>query len=117
MKDENAFNQYLGKELTKMHQQRLYHMKAADKFRSGVSDFLIWKTFTSAAVECKFVGGKEQLNSDSKKKLLSHPFTGEQITFLESIARTGNRAWGLVFFNFAKQMILIPWDKIPEGGN
>jgi len=117
MRDESAFNQYLGKELTKLHQQKLSHMKAADKFRSGVSDFLVWWMGTSLALECKFVKNTGQLPYDSKKKLLSHPFTGEQITFLEGISLSGNLAWGLVALDFSKQMILIPCREIPEVGN
>lgn len=117
MKDENAFNRHLGKELTKLHKKRVFHMKAADKFRSGVSDFLIWRVGSSLAIESKFVKDLGDAPKLSKKKLLSHAFSGEQITFLESIALSGNHAWGLVAIDEIRRMVMVPYREIPENGN
>ena len=110
MKNENALNAYLGKELRKLS-PRVHTIKISDKFTSGISDFLLYTEGTSIAVEVKFV---PELPS-YKAQLLQHPFTGEQLTFLESIDLTNNRAFGLVVIG--KMAYPVPACFIPETGN
>lgn len=114
MKDENAFNAHLSKELKKLERPGAdftFYMKAADKFRSGVSDFIIWRRSLSIAIESKFT------KLIGNGLLLSHPFSGPQLTFLESIALSGNEAYGLVGIGEEKAMYLIPYKQIPREGN
>jgi hypothetical protein len=111
MKGENDFNGQLSKEFRQL--KGLHHVKVADKFTIGISDFLIWIEGTSIALETKFV--KEW--PKGHLKLLQHEFTGPQQTFLESIALTGNRAFGLVYVDCVRQSFIIPWNQIPKEGN
>lgn len=114
MKDENAFNSHLSKELKRLERTGpdfTFYMKAADKFRSGVSDFLIWRKSLTIAVESKFT------KTAGNGLLLSHPFSGPQLTFLESIALSGNEAYGLIGIGEEKAMYLVPYKRIPKEGN
>lgn len=112
MRNENAYNAYLSKELRKLHSEGLYHTKTSDRFTAGISDFLIWWKGKSIALEVKFI--KE---FTTKGDLLAHPFTGAQLTFLESIHFSGNNAYGLVAVGSEKRMYAIPWSTIPINGN
>lgn len=113
MRDENALNSHIGKQLTKLQPRGLAYMKAADKFRSGVSDFLVWWQGNSFAIEVKFI---KDWPSD-KAKLLTHQFKPEQITFLENIDLSENGAFGLVGVDSERLMYLIPLELIPRSGN
>lgn len=113
MKDENAFNRYLGKELTKLSCNNTFYTKVADKFRTGVSDFIIWSCETSLAMESKFI----KTFPTDKSKLLKHPFSGQQITYMESVDLTGNFGFGLVGVYDIKKMYTVHYKSIPEEGN
>jgi hypothetical protein len=107
---ENDFNSNLSKEIRKLA-PKVHYLKVSDKFGIGISDFLIWRDGTCAAVEVKYITEYPNPNV----QLLKHPFKGSQITFLESISLTGNRAFGIV--GVGKDIYLIPWKKIPPNGN
>lgn len=114
MKDENAFNAHISKELKKLERPGpdfTFYLKAADKFRSGVSDFIIWRRSLTIAIESKFA------KVVGNGLLLSHNFSGAQITFLESMALAGNEAYGLVGVGEEKAMYLVPYNQIPREGN
>lgn len=115
MKTENDFNAFLGKELRLLQKPPAwtFYMKAADKFRSGVSDFLIFHARTTLALENKFI---REWPGDNVL-LLSHEFDGTQQTFLESVSLSGNRAFGLVGVGSEKAMYAIHWSYIPKKGN
>ena len=104
MKTENEFNALLSKKLKSMS-PHIHYIKASDKFTIGVSDFIIWGGGgNSLVMESKFV--KEIPGPNAK--LLKHPFSGSQKTFLESVALTKNQAFGLVGVHSWKEMYLIP---------
>lgn len=111
MKNENAFNAFLSKELRKLQPKGYHYVKASDKFTVGISDFIIWGRGRSVALESKFIS---KIPSEGSK-LLQHTFSGAQVTFLESIGLSGNRAFGLVATDLL--IYLVPWDKMPSGGN
>jgi len=115
MKDENAFNASLSKRLKRLEKKPNFtlYIKPADKFREGISDFLIFRSGKTLALETKFVG---DWPSD-KALLLKHEFSGAQQTFLESMVLSGNLAFGLVAVDSEKKMFLIPQHGIPESGN
>ena len=115
MRNENAFNAWLSKELRTLHSKGFHHAKISDKFTAGVSDFLIWGLGKSVVIESKYVKEFPKDTSD----LLEHTFSGAQITFLESIGLTGNRAFGLIAVGDRKggSLFLIPWKEIPDSGN
>lgn len=112
MKTENEFNAYLSKEL-KRWRPEVYTMKAADKFRTGVSDFILWGWGRSVALETKFI--KEW--PSERGKLLKHPFTGPQLTFFRNIQGTGCHAFGLIAVKEERKMFAISAGHIPESGN
>ena len=109
---ENDFNAMLSKNLRKLSPS-VFFIKASDKFTIGISDFLIWHNHTCAALECKYVAAWP----GQRSQLLKHPFKGGQTTFLESIALTGNRGFGLIGVGECTRMFLVPWNEIPAGGN
>ena len=112
MKTENDFNGALSKKIRALG-SGTFSFKASDKMTVGVSDFLIWRGGMTLALESKFIASTPSL----KAQLLQHPFSGAQLTFLESLALSGNKAFGLVGIEDKKMMYLIPWDQIPASGN
>ena len=110
MKTEGDFNAALSKQFRKAG---IFAIKVADKFTIGISDFLILHNSVTLALECKFIS---EWPSD-RAQLLKHPFTGEQLTFMESVRLAGHRAIGLVAVKEAGKMILIESQAIPESGN
>ncbi len=115
MKDENEFNSKISKALKPLETREnfTFAVKAADKFRSGVSDFMIYRGGRATALENKFL---RKWPSD-RSKLLSHPFSGPQITYLESLKLAGCGAYGMIGVEEEKAMFLIPQTHIPENGN
>jgi len=112
MKTENDFNAVYGKKL-RVLQPKIHVVKISDKFTDGLSDFLLFGPSGAVALENKFI---KKWPSDNAK-LLIHPFTGSQLTFLESIWLSGNRAYGMVAIDDSKEMFLIPYMNIPSTGN
>lgn len=115
MKNENAFNAWLSKEIRCIHTKGYHHVKISDKFTAGVSDFLLWGHGKHSVLEVKYVS---QFPKEGCK-LLKHPFEGAQITFMESIGLTGNRAHGLIAAGDKKDglLYLMDWKDIPPSGN
>ena len=112
MKNEHAFNNYLGKELRRMIPD-LHVYKAADKY-SVVPDFLLWCVGTSSSVEVKFV---KDIPDSGKAKVLTHPFSGGQIAFMRHMEKTKNFSYGLVAKHSSKIMYVIRCNDIPDKGN
>jgi len=112
MKTEGDLNGEISSWLRKMS-PKIHYLKVADKYSLGISDFIIWGDGKNAAVESKFV----LIPPGPNVLLLKHPFSGKQITFLESIYLTGNRSWGLVYINETSLFYLIQYTRIPEKGN
>lgn len=114
MRDENAFNAKIAEKLKRMEKPGptfTHYLKAADRFRSGVSDFLIWRSGITLAMENKYIKGW----GNPGAALLNHTFDGAQQTFLESQELAGCKAFGLV--GVADGMYLIHRKQIPESGN
>lgn len=115
MKNENQFNAYLSKEFRARHNRlKIYHMKASDKFTAGVADFLLWGNSYSCGLETKFI---DAIPKKDNTLLLEHPFTGTQLTFLESLRIAGSGNYGLVAVKDTSTMFLINGIHLPELGN
>lgn len=110
MKTEGDFNAALSKQLRKAG---IFAIKVADKFTIGISDFLILHNSRTLAMECKFIS---DWPSD-KARLLKHPFSGEQLTFMESVRLAGHMAVGLIAVKEAGRMFLVESRLIPHSGN
>ena len=113
MNTENQFNTYLGKELMKLS-TTVDFMKASDKYQVGVSDFLLWSEGVSTVLEVKFI--KEWPKRESSK-ILSHIFSGPQLTFMHRKEVVGTKAFGLIYHKGEDTMYLIRSTIIPESGN
>jgi hypothetical protein len=113
MKTEGDFNAYLSKELRRFT-PKVAVLKIADKFTTGISDFLIWANGRSLALESKFI---TELPTRATTKILSHPFSGAQTTFLETINLAGSISYGLIAIDSEKKFYLIYHSFIPQDGN
>lgn len=103
MNNENELNAALSKFLRKK-MPKLHPVKVADKMTLGLSDFLIFCLATSVGLEVKFV---KELPVRDSSKVLTHEFSGAQLTFLESLELTLNRGYGLIGVKPWNKMILI----------
>lgn len=117
MKSEHALNSHLAK-LMRRKSPELKYLKTSDKFAIGISDFLLWWDgpcrHHSAAIEVKFI---KEYPKRGGSKLLSHPFSGVQISYLHQMACAASHAYGLVGVDCEKLMYVVPYKEIPEPGN
>ncbi len=116
MKTENDLNAIFSKNLRTMWgmQDGIFHYKPNDRITDGVSDFLIWSKSETLALENKLC---KAMDVNSKAKVLNHPFSGAQITFLESQKLVGNKAYGAVYVLEHKGFYLFEHAEIPKTGN
>ena len=112
MKTEGEFNTFLGNQMKKMGKE-FTAIKHSDRFQTGISDFMVYGNGKAMALESKFV--KELPGGNTL--LLKHPFTGPQLTYLESISLSGNWAFGIVGIEQTKRIYAIPFSKLPKEGN
>lgn len=112
MRNENAFNAFLSKEIRKFGPE-VFAIKVSDKFTVGISDFLVFGFGKTLALETKFV---RKWPGDNKL-LLDHTFSGGQVTFLESMHLAGHRAYGAVAVEETRRVYFMAWNRIPESGN
>jgi len=108
VKNENEFNAYLSKELSKLS-PGLAKLKMAEKYHIGVPDFCLWLDGRSVLFESKFVRSIDQW---SDRVGLKHPFTGPQRSFLKTMIRAGVPAFGVIGVGSRKRMILVPGDEL-----
>ena len=113
MKTEGEFNAYLSKQLKKYNPQ-VASVKIADKFQVGISDFLIWANSKSLALETKHI---MDLPERKTTKILTHPFSGAQLTFLETISLAGSMGYGLISIDSEQRFYVIHYKDIPSDGN
>ena len=112
MKTEGEFNSFLSKEFSRLTPM-LKYLKASDRFAIGVSDFLLWYKGRSRGLECKFV---KEIKSQNRK-ILEHPFSGAQVTFLEGLVLSGSDGFGLVGIKSLKKMYLLDVSVLIQGTN
>jgi hypothetical protein len=113
MNTEHDANRRIQEELRKA-QPKYYSLKVAEKYHAGISDFFIWGEGRCAALEVKLV---KELPARATTLVLKHPFDGPQLTFMRSIVRTGNSAFGAVVTDYNCMVHLFSVDDIPESGN
>lgn len=112
MKSENDFNRYLSKQFKAM--RGLVHIKTADKYTPGVSDFLLWSGGKGAFLETKFIRKMPRVTAN----LLKHPFSSKQVSFLKGMTNVaGCPAWGAVGVFEEKRIYCLPSWMIPFEGN
>ena len=113
MKTENDFNAYLSKNL-KRYSPDVHTVKISDKFTVGISDFMVFCSGKTLALETKF---EKSFPQRKTSQVLSHPFSGAQLTFLESMFLTGNMGYGMVAIEETQKMYIFPFAAIPVSGN
>lgn len=87
--------------------------KTNDRFSLGIPDLWIIARGRLFAIEAKYVSGWDLL---SDKPLLSHRFSGPQVSILRQIRRAGGLSFGAVQTEPTVAYILDPFD-IPKSGN
>jgi len=93
------------------------YIKTSEKYMAGVSDFLVWRDGIGLALEVK-MSRKRMLNKEVKGKLLSHPFSSKQISFLKGFSIIGGgRAWGVICLSDLSRLYPVRWDELPASGN
>ena len=112
MKTENDLNAYLSRGFKK-YGSSLYAFKAADKYTSGMPDFLLWHAGVSYAIEVKFI---KDLPKTKAGKILSHEFTPRQLTRMKQMAAAGVSCVGAVGIA-GDGLYLVPLESLPEDGN
>jgi len=109
---ETNINKYLSRKLRTLR-PKTYHIKIADKYTIGISDFLIWHLGCTIALEMKYIDDYPSEHS----KLLTHIFTGSQLTFLEDMELAQNISVGGVCVNSEKRVYIMSLEDIPPEGN
>ena len=93
------------------------YLKTSEKYMAGVSDFLVWQEGIGLAMEVK-MAKKRLVNKEARGKLLAHPFSSKQISFLKGFSKIGGgKAWGVVCLSDLKRIYPVKWDEIPASGN
>lgn len=111
MKTEHQLNSHITATLKQSGQ--FMYLKASEKYMAGVSDFLVWHKGIGLAMEVKMAKKKTM-----KGKLLGHPFSSKQISFLEGFSRIGGgKAFGVVCVLETKRIYPVKWCDIPKNGN
>lgn len=87
--------------------------KTNDRFSLGIPDLWIITRGRLFAVEAKFCSS---WNESSSRPLLSHKFSGTQISILRQIRRAGGLSCGVVQVEPSVAFVLDPSD-IPSSGN
>ena len=113
MRTENQFNAYLSGEFKRFY-PKLTYMKTSDKYNVGVPDFFLWAYGTCRGLESKFI---KKLPENADSKLLEHPFSPTQLTFLHKIEGTFNHGFGVIGCDANKIMYVIRSPFIPSNGN
>ena len=111
MNNENEFNAWLTKDIRKLGTE-IKAIKLSDRFRSGVSDWLIFHKGLTIAVESKAV--KEL---PKRGRALKHPVTGPQLSFFESMRLAGICGFVIVAELDIRAMTVIPYPSVPRSGN
>lgn len=113
MKDENAFNAHVKKEIDKMGSS-IRAMKISDRFHIGWSDFLLFRGGVSVAVESKFF---RELPARPGSNILGHAVTGQQRSFFKTMAHAGTPCWVIIGYDAERRIAVVPFSEVPENGN
>jgi hypothetical protein len=87
-------------------------IKTSDRFHAGISDWLVFHKGKVAAIEAKFVSVPSK-----RGKLLKHPVSGPQQTFMKVMRECGVPGYALIGFGDTRRMVTIPIEDIPPSGN
>jgi hypothetical protein len=110
---ENLFNAALSKKIKLLGKSYLA-LKFSDRFKIGLSDWIIFHEGLSVCLEAKAI---QSLPEKATSKVLGHTFAGPQLTFFRDMDLVSVSCWGLVARLDLRKMLLIPASKLPASGN
>lgn len=114
MRTEHQLNAHI---TTVLKKTGFMYLKTSEKYMAGVSDFLVWKDGIGLAMEVK-MAKKRLTNNTAIGKLLGHPFSSKQISFLKGFSKIGGgKAWGVIYLPTLKRVYPVRWSEIPDSGN
>lgn len=111
MRTENEFNARLTKDIRKLG-TTYKAIKMSDRFKIGVPDWLMFYEGRAVAVEAKFVQ-----KIPPKRKVLSHPVTGPQISYMKSLSLAGVPCKVIIGASFDDLVRIVSLEDLPEDGN
>jgi len=111
MNTENDFNGYITKEIRKLGTD-YKAIKLSDKFKIGLPDWIMFYRGQAVAVESKFVR-----RLPKRGKVLKHPVTGPQISYLSSLSMAGVTCKVIVGAAFDSHIYVLDFTELPVGGN
>lgn len=109
MKNEHEFNAYITKTVKKLGTDYKI-IKASDRFKLGVPDWLIIHEGRVVALESKFIK-----SVPSRGKLLDRQVTMPQVSFMKSIVLAGGRSFVIVGIQEIREFIVAPYVVFNEG--
>jgi len=111
MATENDFNAKVTDAIRKMGTS-YKAMKVSDRFKSGCADWLIFHCGLAVAVEAKYAQSLPK-----KGKVLKHPVTGPQRTFLKTMGAANIPGWVILGLADYRKIVAVPLSLLPPDGN
>lgn len=111
MNNENDFNGYITKEVRKLGTD-YKAIKLSDKFKIGLPDWIMFYRGQAVAVESKYV---QRL--PKRGKVLKHPVTGPQISYMNSLSLAGVSCKVVIGTAFSGMIYVLDFTELPVGGN
>jgi penicillin-binding protein-related factor A (putative recombinase) len=102
MKNEAAFSRQLKKLANRI--PYLSFLKLSDKYKVGLSDYLVIFKGQASFIECKF--------KESLKGTIKYSFTPAQKAFFITQSQAGARCFGLIWVEEVRRMFLLPGDVV-----
>lgn len=113
MKTENDFNRHVTKQI-RLLGTSVCAVKFSDRFKAGISDWMIFKAGRVVAAESKFI---RELPGPRATNVLKHPVSGPQFTFLKKMTLCGARSFVFLGIGCLKKIVLIRQIEVPQSGN
>jgi len=111
LRTENEFNARLTRDIRKLG-TTYKAIKMSDRFKIGVPDWLMFYEGRAVAVEAKFIQ-----KIPARRKVLSHPVTGPQISYMKSLTLAGVPCKVIIGAAFDDLVRVVDLEDLPEDGN
>lgn len=111
MNNENDFNGYLSKEIRKLG-TAYKAVKLSDKFKIGLPDWFMFHQGLTVAVESKFFQ-----RFPKRGRVLKHPVTGPQISYMKSLSLAGVPCKVIIGSSATGLVYVLDFVQVPQCGN
>ncbi|MCJ7523200.1 MAG: hypothetical protein MUP21_13425 [Dehalococcoidia bacterium] len=88
--------------------------KVSDRFKAGVSDWLIFHEGMVIAIESKYI---MRVPSQPGTKLLRHVVSGPQRTYMKTMVEAHVPCWVIVGIGTERKIVAVPFSEVPATGN